>query len=71
MDQSADINDKSDTLFSPSMFAVSQEEFDFYGTVEKFIEFVDKLATVAVMAESDHILLFHYLLTFYELVGSP
>ncbi|KAJ8030702.1 Centromere protein I [Holothuria leucospilota] len=55
--------------FNISMFTISQEEFDFYGTVEKFIQFVDKLITVAVMAESDHALLFHYLLTFYELVS--
>ncbi|XP_071839380.1 centromere protein I-like isoform X1 [Apostichopus japonicus] len=47
----------------------SSEEVDFCHTIEEFISFVDKISVVALIAEKDHILLFHHILTFYEMVS--
>ncbi|OBZ85717.1 Centromere protein I [Choanephora cucurbitarum] len=57
--------DRLTTFFGHLSFNV-----DYFQTIQRFVEHVDKLCIAGLLAEEDHVLLQHAGLTFFELVAS-
>ena len=58
-------------MFHPrvSVFEVHVDNFEALHTIQELTEYVDKISTLALLIEKDHVLLMHYVLEFFELVG--
>ncbi|XP_038050273.1 centromere protein I-like [Patiria miniata] len=52
-----------------SVFDVHVDNFQALHTIQELTEYVDRISTLALLIEKDHVLLMHYVLEFFELVS--
>ncbi|XP_022098673.1 centromere protein I-like isoform X2 [Acanthaster planci] len=52
-----------------SVFDVHVGNFQALHTIQELTEYVDRISTMALLIEKDHVLLMHYVLEFFELVS--